>query len=598
MKTLLYKLPILFYLLLYFPAQAQNVLTDSLNSVLKNPSLGKKEKSELLNQLAELYRINKNYPLAETTAKQSADISIQAKNYLEAVKAYTLLVNIKITTGKLSAAKHSSDSTLALAKQANNPIAMAYAYYTQVLIYKTLDDKQRVVEFCNLGLKALEKTPDPYIASRIYYRLYAVYSSWNNEEKVNLYAARATENVLKIKDYNHLSNCYTALSVAHEYNYQTTKNQAELDSVLFYLQKSEKLYLQYPGHVANHTYAIACIDLANFYLRYFPQTDKQAKAQAIRYANTAISALKGIYNSQEVLASGLGILSEYAKLEGDYGKQETYLLSAYEVIKTGKPVYYHTMLNVVQALADFYDRKGELEKAIRFQKEVTEYTQKSFNEEQALNAQKLEIQYETEQKNNEVMLLKEREESHKQQNYLYACIAIASIFGLLFMFRSYHFKLRYALQREKQLELEQQLLETKQLQFKKEAMANALQLAHKNQMLYDIKEKLNDGDPVNIKKIWKEEQVMDQDFEDAKMQIQQVHPDFFNLIQNSAEKKLSPLDLKICAYIYLKMDTRQIAQLMHVEAKSVRMSKYRIKQKLGLGKEEDLNIYLQAIGTT
>ncbi len=35
---------------------------------------------------------------------------------------------------------------------------------------------------------------------------------------------------------------------------------------------------------------------------------------------------------------------------------------------------------------------------------------------------------------------------------------------------------------------------------------------------------------------------------------------------------------------------------MHIEAKSVRMSCYRIKQKLGLGKDEDLKLFLQDIG--
>jgi DNA-binding CsgD family transcriptional regulator len=618
MKYLIYLFSVLFCLTIPVIGFAQTELTDSLTAVLKNPSLGEKEKPVLLNQLAEIYRTNKNYGLAESKASESARIALQNKDYTDAVKAYTLLVNIKTSTGQLSSAKRTSDSTLVLAKKAKDPVAMAYAYYAQVLVYKILDDAQNVVKFCGLALKQLEKKSDPYIASKIYYRLYAVYSGWNNEAKANLYASKATENVLLTTDYNHLSNCYTALSVAHEYNYNTSKNKAELDSVLFYLKKSEMLYHQYPGHVANHTYAIACIDIASFYLRYFSPTDLQAKSQAMHYTNTAISVLKGVDNSQEILASGLGILSEYAKRGADYGQQEAYLLQAYEVIKTGKPIYYYTMLNVVQALADFYEKKGDLKKAIDFQKEITTYTLKSFNEKQALNAQKLEIQYETEKKNNEMNLLKEREQSHKRQNYLYACVAVISFFGLLFMFRSYHFKLRYSLQLEKQLDLEkqdsalkvkleqeeqarlkaeQQLLETQQLQLKKEAMANVLQLEHKNQMLLQIKEKLNDGNPVNMQKLWKEEMVLDSDFEDAKMQIQKVHPDFFSLINHKAGKKLSALDLKLCAYIYLKMDTRQIAQMMHIEAKSVRMSKYRIKQKLGLDKEEDLNVYLQEMGT-
>jgi hypothetical protein len=114
-------------------------------------------------------------------------------------------------------------------------------------------------------------------------------------------------------------------------------------------------------------------------------------------------------------------------------------------------------------------------------------------------------------------------------------------------------------------------------------------------MLLQIKDKLTVGDAVNIQTILREEIGLDSDFEQAKSQIQQVHPDFFNLINEKAEKKLSLLDLKLCAYLYLKMDTTQISQLMNIEAKSVRMAKYRVKQKLGLDKGEDLNSFLQGI---
>ena len=146
------------------------------------------------------------------------------------------------------------------------------------------------------------------------------------------------------------------------------------------------------------------------------------------------------------------------------------------------------------------------------------------------------------------------------------------------------------------LKAEQLLLETQQQQLKKEAMANVLQLEYKNQMLLNIKDKLTEGDIVSTHKMLKEEMVIDSDFEHARLDIQQVHPDFFMLLNDSAQKKLTLLDLKLCAYLYLKMDTRQIAQLMNIEAKSVRMSRYRIKQKLGLDKEADLNSFLQRLG--
>ncbi|MNX82037.1 hypothetical protein D3C86_1137480 [compost metagenome] len=322
-------------------------------------------------------------------------------------------------------------------------------------------------------------------------------------------------------------------------------------------------------------------------------------------------------NTQEVTASSLGILSEYASRKGNHAQAEAYLLEAYTLMKAEEHPYYYTLISVVHSLSALYKKQGDFKRALAYQEEVTEYTIKNFAQKQDMAAQKLEVQFETEKKNNEVRLLKEREESRRRQGFLYACIAIASSLGLLFMFRSYHFKLRLSLQREKQLKLEkqeseiqvllekeeqarlkaeQQLLETQQQQLQKEVMANVLQLEHKNRMLSDIKDKLADGDPVNMQKLLKEEMILDKDFEDAKLRIQQVHPVFFSLINEKAHKKLTLLDMKLCAYLYLKMDNRQISQLMHIEPKSVRMSRYRIKQKLGLQKEEDLNLFLQELG--
>jgi hypothetical protein len=585
--------------------------------VIDHGGLSDQKKPALLNQLVEILRVNKKYKAAEARARQSAGIALQHNNYTDATKAYTLLVDIKINTQQFATLKPVTDSALALAKQANDPVAMAYGYYSQVLLFKMLGSGEDVVRYCNHALKELEKADDPYITAKIYYRLYGVYSDWNNEARVNYYARKATENALRTKDYNLLSNCYMALSVAHEYNFNAAKGRPELDSTLFYLNRVEDLYRQHPGQVANFTYAIACINLASTYLKYYPETDGLAQAKGISYANAARQVLKGLADCQEVVASSLGILSEYAGRAGNETQAGNYLLEAYSVMKTQQPPYYHTMINVVQALSAFYEKKGDYRRAMDFQKEVTEYNKKNFNQEQVLNAQKLEIQYETEKKSNEMRILKEQEKSARLQNYLYGYTALAAVLALLFLFRAYHFKVRYAAQREKQLELErqesalqiklqkeeqarlkaeQQLLEAQQQQLKKEVMANVLQLEHKNRTLLNIKDKLADGEKVNLEKIIKEEMVLDSNFEQAKLQIQQVHPDFFYLISERAQRKLTLLDLKLCAYLYLKMDTRQIAQLMHIETKSVRMSRYRIKQKLGLEKEDDLNNFLQGLG--
>lgn len=592
-----------------YTAQAQSVLD---STALDN--LSEKDKPALLTQLAERYRTNANYAAAIVKAKQSVSLAIKLKNFNEATKAYAMLVNVYANTKQFALLKKTSDTTLSIGQKAQQPIALAYAYYAQALFYNAIDNNELVTKYCQMGLKMLEKKYDPYLTAKIYYQLYALNTRWDDVKNVNRYAQKAIESAVKTTDYNLLSNCYIALSVAADYNFAANKRELQRDSIIYYLNKVQDLYKQYPQYVARKTYAMACINSADYYLKYFPDTDQAAKANAIRYASMANEVMRGVLNGEEVRASSLGILSEYAKRDKNTAMTEGYLQEAYSMMKDQQAPYYYTLINIVTALSSFYEQNGNYGKALEFQKKATAYNSKLFDQKQALNAQKLEVQYETEKKNNEVKLLKQSEKYAQQQKYLYIGIAIASLLGLIFMFRSYHFRLRYSLQREKQLHLEkqdaelqmklekeeqarlkaeQQLLESQQQQLQKEVMASQLQLEHKKEMLFQIKEKFNDNHQLNINKIWNEELLLDNDFEEAKFQIQQVHPEFFSLLNQRAQQKLTALDLKLCAYLHLKMDTKKIAQLMHIEAKSVRMSRYRVKQKLGLDKEVDLNLFLR-----
>jgi len=79
-----------------------------------------------------------------------------------------------------------------------------------------------------------------------------------------------------------------------------------------------------------------------------------------------------------------------------------------------------------------------------------------------------------------------------------------------------------------------------------------------------------------------------------KIQFEKIHPNFFRSLTDGGAK-LTDHDLKYCAYIRLNMSTQDISNLLYIEKKSVEMSKYRIKKKLGLKKEQRLSEYLRNI---
>ena len=159
----------------------------------------------------------------------------------------------------------------------------------------------------------------------------------------------------------------------------------------------------------------------------------------------------------------------------------------------------------------------------------------------------------------------------------------------------YEAELNLELEKEEKarIKAEQELLALQQEQLNKQALATSLQLKQKNSFLNDLKEKVKDKEAINLDRILKDERLMDDDFNEIQNIIKEVHPNFFNKLSEVSKSKLTNQDMKYAAYLYLNMDNVQIANMMKVETKTVRMAKYRLKQKIGLSKEQDLQIFIR-----
>lgn len=566
---------------------------------------------------AEAHRVQGDIVPGLQNIRRAATIGQQQKDWQGLSYVYAALSRTYIYTDSILPASRAADSASLYASQTDNNQAKAAAYMAQSYLHSNIDEDEKAIGEAHKGLQLLEKNNDPQIATLLHYIVYGVYSGWDNVPKLAESAKLALQNAYETNDKNLLTNCYIAVSVAHQYDYEATKNISARDSMLYYLQKVLATENEFPQLVGRQTYSIACINIADYYYKYFPQNDRAARDSAFYYLNLAKEATASIKNSNGSLQGNVyGILSEYALRDGNAPLAEVYLLQAVEIMKKVEHPYYYTLTSLYTSLSNLYEKQLDFKNALKYQKEAEQARQKLFDEQQILNTQKLEIQYETEKRSREMETLKERAESRRMQNYLYIGIAVASLAGLIFMFRAYHYKLRYSMQREKQLLLEKQdaalqvkfekeaqarlkaeqlLMEAKQQQLQKEVMANALHLEHKNEMLQQLSDDIEKGNAVNTRRLLKEELLLDDDFEQTKLHLQKMHPDFFKMLSEKSVQKLTALDLKYCTYLHLKMDTRQIAQLLHVETQSVRMAKYRIKQKLGLGKDDDLDAYLQKV---
>lgn len=158
-----------------------------------------------------------------------------------------------------------------------------------------------------------------------------------------------------------------------------------------------------------------------------------------------------------------------------------------------------------------------------------------------------------------------------------------------------------------QVELKNQQLEEEnlkgQLDLKsKELTTHTLQIIQKNQVLEELKEDLNailKDDKRDQKKqlrqlVEKISQNFSQDkyWADFRTIFDQVHPYFFTQLTQQFPD-LTATDLRLIALLKMNISSADVATLLGISSDSLRVSRYRLRKKIGLAEGESLSAYIQ-----
>ncbi|RIV24937.1 tetratricopeptide repeat protein [Fibrisoma montanum] len=142
-----------------------------------------------------------------------------------------------------------------------------------------------------------------------------------------------------------------------------------------------------------------------------------------------------------------------------------------------------------------------------------------------------------------------------------------------------------------------------QLELKgKELTSHTLHLIQKNQVLEDLKSDLNtilkDDKRDQRKQLKQLVQKIGQSFSqdknwnDFRTTFDQVHPNFFsNLTRHFPD--LTATDLRLIALLKMNMNSADVATMLAISPDSLRVSRYRLRKKLGLAEGESLSGYIQ-----
>ncbi len=132
--------------------------------------------------------------------------------------------------------------------------------------------------------------------------------------------------------------------------------------------------------------------------------------------------------------------------------------------------------------------------------------------------------------------------------------------------------------------------------------ASTMNLVVKNEFMETIKEELKEvnrkGKNIEtrqtLEKIAKEIDVslrLQEDWEQFEYHFDQVHGDFLSRLRKDFFD-LSPNEQKLCAFLRLNLNTKEIANLMSISQRGVEVARYRLRRKLRLEKGQNLSKFI------
>lgn len=211
--------------------------------------------------------------------------------------------------------------------------------------------------------------------------------------------------------------------------------------------------------------------------------------------------------------------------------------------------------------------------------------------------------------------------------FIYALVCAALLCVLIMLFNRRSTRKLLDMQREKEEELRIQQLLNEQLAkehekeiilLQKQALEHNLRtksdelassthnLIRKNEILMSVDNSigkvastLHGGDVAKasqqLKKLQKEirENIAhDSDWEKFASNFDTIYDDYLKRL-GAAFPKLNLNDQRLCAYLRMDLQTKDIAPLMNISVRSVEMARYRLRRKMGLSRDVNLSDFLQ-----
>ena len=492
-------------------------------------------------------------------------------------------------------------------------------------LYKRQSDYSKALEYYYNALELREQMANPGDIANTLINIGVIHEELGQPEQSVDYYKRALEISEEKNDLN--SMAITGVQLGNLY-----ASMGQSEEGIRYMKQALRASEQLPGEHARSTVLLSLSSLYKDRKSYSQalEANRQALALAEKLNSKTLKVLAqkniaAVYEdrnnyeaAREYLLQSLRLLEEGGSQQqiietrnllarnyqatGNYSESIEQAQQALEAATKSKA--FEPGANSLRILAEVYEETGNFRKGMEMQKRITSFRDSIYSAEQARRIAEMQTRYETEQKEQEIALLREEQaQARLLRNAFAAGLVLILIIGILIYNRQ---KLMI---KKNRTELENRRLKERQLEqdleYKnRELSTHSLHMVQKNETMKELKNSISEIKKMQNGTMSRELQKLenmvdysfnlDEDWEQFMLYFDEVHSGFFNKLKERFPD-LTPNELRLCALAKLNLSVKETATIMGITPDSVKTARYRLRKKLDMETEENLTEFMMQI---
>jgi tetratricopeptide (TPR) repeat protein len=484
-----------------------------------------------------------NFADAIICYEKALTIALDASMKTESAYCYNNLGNVYRKQSNYPKAMAAYEKALTIFMDGKESLSVSDCLNNIGNLFMDQGDPVRALDYYDRSVKVAEIQKDSYRLVGRYKNLADAWLSCRNYLKASSFLDKALQLAEKINDSSLLASCYSQAGTIHI-------QQGSTDIGLPYLQKASQIF-GLIGAKADQSEVL--LELANTELKTDRTDDAIKNAETVERLSAVIGGLKTLAGARECLAKA-------------------------------------------------WEKKGNPGKSLVYLKSVLQLNDSIFSVEKSRAVEEIEAGFTRTRLENENKILAQNGKLQKQalkiRNTILSSLVTGLILSLVVIWliikRNQALK-RLARQEKTLKQKEIEKLNEDLLRKERELTTKTVYITQKNSLLMDVigeleilkKEPVVTDQMVTRLQHQLKKELSPNAWREFEVQFNEVHPGFQERLLNGFPS-LTPTERRLCAFLRLNMNTREIASLTGQTFKSIEVARVRIRKKMNIRHEDNL----------